>query len=245
MSIRKVQNTIDLTDPWHIYSIIHITQDASDTENSHSDIDACNLLQRTSPNLSKLWTSDEQLSSTNGQKGFRQVYFDEVNQREASFSNTSQYGLVISDYKANNGDGKVYYINIYGGKRHCMLWCEPDTPVICDAADSLCQPPRRVPRKMGAAVINGIDTTVYKWGDNLGPIPMNELYLYVNEETKGPVRMGFVMYIHLEKRLVTLLSTSKTSSRCSQSQLQYGTWEVTKETVIVQSPVPTVGLANF
>ena len=141
------------------------------------------------PTFPKLWTSDEQLSSTNGQKGFRQVYFDEVNQREASFSNTSQYGLVISDYKANNGDGKVYYINIYGGKRHCMLWCEPDTPVICDAADSLCQPPMKSAKKDGTAVINGIDTTVYKWGDNLGPIPMNELYLYVNEETKGPVRM--------------------------------------------------------
>ena len=141
------------------------------------------------PTFPKMWHAFETITNFNGQHGSAEVYFDETNQREAAFSNTSAYGLVITDYKANGGDGKVYYIKIYGGARHCMLWCEPDTPTICDAGDSLCQPAMPKATNDGTAVVNGVDTTIYKWGDNLGPIPMNELYLYVSDKTKKPVQM--------------------------------------------------------
>jgi len=61
-----------------------------------------------------MWHAFETITNFNGQHGSAEVYFDETNQREAAFSNTSAYGLVITDYKANGGDGKVYYIKIYG-----------------------------------------------------------------------------------------------------------------------------------
>ena len=98
-------------------------------------------------------------------------------------------------------------------------------------------------KKDGTAVINGIDTTVYKWGDNLGPIPMNELYLYVNEETKGPVRM--IRDVHPFGKEVGNITIDFQNFKQVQS-IPASVWDlgVTKETVIVQSS-PTVDPAIF
>lgn len=37
-----------------------------------------------------------------------------------------KYDTIITDFNADGGLGKQYYIRTYGGARHCQFWCNPD-----------------------------------------------------------------------------------------------------------------------
>ena len=106
-----------------------------------------------------------------------------------------------------------------------------------DVGDSLCQPAQAKAIIAGTAVVNGVDTTIYKWGDNLGPIPMNELYLYVSDKTKKPVQM--IRDLHpFGKELSGILQLIiQTLKKYLLFLHQYGTLAVIK--VICNTPSPS------
>ena len=146
---------------------------------------------QTPPIFPDVWSADEFITLPNGQKGTIKSYTDVPNQINAEYSNSSTCDITITNWKENGGDGKAYCVQVDGsGKRTCQGWCAPSVPVVCDAADSLCSYDYKKHTKyQGDATINGEVTELLKWGENLGPIPMNELYLYVKKGAAVPVYM--------------------------------------------------------
>lgn len=60
--------------------------------------------------------------------------------------------------------------------RRAQFWCTPTTPIACDAGDSLCSNDyNQSAAFVETATVNGQATNLFKWHENLGPIPMNEL----------------------------------------------------------------------
>jgi len=145
--------------------------------------------QGAGPAFPPIWSATEAITGRGG-SGTLQVWFDQHNQTEVAY-NENQKTWFLTDWKANGGQGKVYTLTVYGNPpvRHCKGWCEPTVPEVCDAADSLCQPPylKSAVNEGQSAVPGspGVTGDLWKWGDNLGPIPMNELYLWVGTAAEG------------------------------------------------------------
>ena len=67
--------------------------------------------------------------------------------------------MIITDFNADDGEGKQYFIRTYGGARHCQFWCTPDVPFVCDSDDSLCDYDYEHSAKYeGQTVVNGVRT---------------------------------------------------------------------------------------
>ena len=101
------------------------------------------------------WSAHESLTVHEGpvkQASTGTSYFDAVAGREVFVKDKGSSGnwdIVFTDWNASSdaGPGKEYHIRLYRAGprnatiiRHCIEWCPPDTPVACDASDSLCQP---------------------------------------------------------------------------------------------------------
>eukprot|EP00045_Choanoeca_perplexa_P006664 m.57397 g.57397 ORF g.57397 m.57397 type:complete len:244 (-) comp13724_c0_seq7:1097-1828(-) len=154
---------------------------------------SCALATPAPPVFPDRWQAVEQTVVVEGPSrggGTGLSHFDGPNQRAASTNLTgSMYDVIITDFTAGT-DGRTYYIRTYGGERHCQFWCEPDVPEICDVADSLCSSDyKNKATFVGNETVDGVATNKFFWTENLGPIPMNSLLLYVNADSPVPVRM--------------------------------------------------------
>jgi hypothetical protein len=147
----------------------------------------------TPPVFSDVWSATEAVEeSFQPGKAVFQNYFDGANNRELMIQNHTEYDTMITDWSAGV-EGKVYYIRTYGhpAVRHCEKWCTPTTPIACDSMDSLCQYDyNKSAAFVETATIDGQPTNLFKWHDNMGPFPMNKLYLYATQSAPyAPVQM--------------------------------------------------------
>lgn len=71
----------------------------------------------------------------------------------------------------------------------CQCYCQIMAQLQCNLADSLCSYDMlHNAKNMGSATApNGAPATLWYWSENLGPIPMNELLLFVDPSTNNPI----------------------------------------------------------
>jgi len=103
-----------------------------------------------------------------------------------------QMVLRFNDHREGNS-GTVYYVYGYGPAGNtCAYWCDLQGTQQCDLQESLCQYDYVAHAKYNgtATINNSIKTNVFTWSDNLGPISMNSLSLYVNQKNNAPVKMS-------------------------------------------------------
>lgn len=93
----------------------------------------------------------------------------------------------VYDYAAQ----KIYYVTGKWGTKFasCDYYCDMLGDLQCNLGDSLCPYDYTHAKFNGSAEVAGETCDELTWDENLGPIPMASIQLYVRQGTNVPVRM--------------------------------------------------------